>query len=326
MKGSPNFKDYKKDLTGPCVSLKTPFDKMGNLDYEALFLQIERGIESGVSAIVLTYGDSLFSILSEKEIAELTKKCAQIVKNRIMLVAATGIWATGQTREFAALAANAGADMLMVMPPEWEASGTIESLTNHFSKAGEYIPVMVANNFLMRRSPDFSMQLIRKLYDDVPQVVALKDDVTGSLIQQICLHTNKRWALIAGGQKQNHMNMLPFGVDGYFSLMATFNPSVSNIYWNAIRSNNLDTAIEIVRNYDIPLFKYLLSIKGGFDAGIHGMLELAGLGQRYRRAPYHSLDDEQMEDLENFLKSFDYLERKKLDTTKNKELSNKPVR
>lgn len=47
--------------------------------------------------------------------------------------------------------------------------------------------------------------------------------------------------------------------------------------------------------YDIPLFGYLLGLEGGFDAGMHGLLELADLAQRWRRPPYPSLKGFQME-------------------------------
>ncbi len=40
---------------------------------------------------------------------------------------------------------------------------------------------------------------------------------------------------------------------------------------------------------------------------MHGVLELAGFGKRYRRPPYHSLTDEQMEDLAAFLKKKNFL-------------------
>jgi dihydrodipicolinate synthase/N-acetylneuraminate lyase len=262
---------------------------------------------SGASAVVLTYGDSLFTLLSETEIATLTKKCVELVNKRALLVAATGMWSLPQTKEFAAYSAKVGADLLMVMPPDWESSCSVQNLVHHFASAGQHIPVMVADNFLLRRSEAFALQLIQKLYEEVPQVVALKDDVTGSLIRKICLLTSERWALIAGGQKENHINMIPYGVDGYFSLLCTFNPSVSRQYWNYIQANRIPNAVSIANEFDIPVFKYLLASDGGFDAGIHGMLELAGLGKRYRREPYHSLNDHQMEMLKEFLKAKEYL-------------------
>jgi hypothetical protein len=42
---------------------------------------------------------------------------------------------------------------------------------------------------------------------------------------------------------------------------------------------------------------------GGFDAAIHGIDEIRGRGQRYRRPPYHSLTDRQLEELAEFLKT-----------------------
>ena len=299
---------YKKGLTGPCVSVRTPFSKDGNIDYEGLRKQIDFSIDGGANAIILTYGDSLFSLLSDDEIAQLTRKCVEFVKGRVMVVAATGQWPTRKTGEFAAYSAEVGADMLMVLPPDWAGSCTVETLVQHYTAAGEQIPVMVVDNYLGRRSTSFALSVIKALYDNVLQVVALKDDVTGTLVRKICLMTHDRWALIAGGQLQNHINMLPYGVDGYFSLWSTFNPDIARKYWSAIQNNNMDDAIAIVRDYDMPVFDYLLKIEGGFDAGMHGMLEITGLGKRYRRAPYHSLTDEQMEKLRGFLKSKPYVQ------------------
>jgi hypothetical protein len=38
------------------------------------------------------------------------------------------------------------------------------------------------------------------------------------------------------------------------------------------------------------------------DAAVHGMLELTGKADRWRRPPYYSLNDQQMERLADFLK------------------------
>ena len=41
----------------------------------------------------------------------------------------------------------------------------------------------------------------------------------------------------------------------------------------------------------------ILSQPGGYDAGIHAAFELAGRAQCWRRKPYYSLNDEEMEAL-----------------------------
>lgn len=294
---------YKKSLTGPVISLRTPFNKDGSIDYDGVRKQIDFSIDGGANAIILTWGDSLFSLITDEEIAQLTKKCVEFIKNRVALVAATGQWATNKTREFAVYSKEVGADMLMVLPPDWPGSTTVETLVPHYAAAGEHIPVMMVNNYLGARGQAFALEVVRALYERVPHVVALKDDLTGVIARKICIMTHDRWALIAGGQKQNHINMLPYGVDGYFSLFSTFNPEIARRYWRAIQANRMDEAMIYVTDYDMPVMDYLIGLEGSFDAGMHGMLEIVGLGKRYRRAPYHTLTDSQMEKLRGFLKS-----------------------
>jgi hypothetical protein len=52
-----------------------------------------------------------------------------------------------------------------------------------------------------------------------------------------------------------------------------------------------------------PFFDYILAVPGGFDAAIHGIMELCGLAQRWRRPPFNSLDDEEMAKLSDLLKN-----------------------
>ena len=92
------------------------------------------------------------------------------------------------------------------------------------------------------------------------------------------------------------------GVDGFLSTFITFKPEITWRYWNAVQANDMDTARAVIRDYDMPLFDYIAGVEGSFDAAIHGLLELYGIASRYRRPPYHSLTDAQMEDLAGFLK------------------------
>ncbi|NLO02829.1 MAG: dihydrodipicolinate synthase family protein, partial [Bacteroidales bacterium] len=124
---------YKRGLTGPCVSVRTPFTKDGDIDIEAFRKQIDFSIDGGSNAIVLTYGDSLYSLLSDDEIALVTRRCVEFVKRRVMVVAATGEWPTRKSEEFAVYSAETGADMLMVLPPDWAGSCTKETLVNHYA-------------------------------------------------------------------------------------------------------------------------------------------------------------------------------------------------
>jgi dihydrodipicolinate synthase/N-acetylneuraminate lyase len=166
---------------------------------------------------------------------------------------------------------------------------------------------MLVTNHLGARGTAFSLELFQRLFREAPGVVAVKDDVGGEFACKMCLATHDRWALGAGGQKQNHILMLPYGVDGYLSTFLTFKPEIAWRYWGAIKAGDLPAARAVIRDYDMPLFNYLISSPGSFDAAIHGIYELFGLAKRYRRPPYYSLNDKQMEELAAFLRKIKVL-------------------
>lgn len=261
-------------------------------------------IEEGkAKAVVLTWGDSLFSILTDEEIAEVTKAVCRHVNRRAFVVAADNRWWTGKEVQFAKYCTEVGADMLMVLPPDWAQSTTADSLVDHYRAVAEHVPVMMVTNYLISRGTSFGVELIGRLRKEVPGVMALKDDFCGAFIRKVCLLVHEHWALSAGGQKQNHMNMVPYGASGYLSTFINFKPEIAWRYWNAIESGDFEAATAVIRDYDIPFFDYVIKVQGSFDAAMHGIYELAGLATRYRRPPYHSLTDEQMERLAEFLKS-----------------------
>ena len=300
LQGCPS--EIRAALSGPCPSINTPFTRDGAIDFDGLRAELDFVLDAGARVVILTYGDSLYSILTDDEVAEVTRAVAEHVNRRAITVAADRIWWTGKTAEFAKYCVDVGADVLMVLPPDWALSTTVETLVAHYAAAAEHIPVMVVTNYLARRPLSFALKVIEALRDRVPGVVALKDDVTGEFIRKTCLLTHDRWALIAGGQKQNHMNMLPYGVDGYLSTFMLFKPDVSWQYWRAIEAGDLAAARDVIRDCDMPFFDFILGMEGSFDAALHGILEIIGVATRYRRPPYHSLTDEQMQALAAFLK------------------------
>jgi len=295
--------DLRDALTGPCPSLRTPFTADGGLDEPGVRDQLDFMLSHGARCVILTYGDSLFTVLSDAEIERLTELVVRHVDRRAVVVAATGAWWTGKTAAFAQWCADIGADMLMVLPPDWAGSCTCERLVAHYRAAAEHLPVMAVTNFLLPRPPAFRRSLIEALLREPSGVVAFKDDVGDSFARQLCMLTHDRCAVIAGGQKQSHMNMLPYGVDGYFSVHLSFEPRVAWGYWAAVRSGDLLHARTIIRDIDMPLFDHAVAHRGGFSAVFHGLMELAGVCSRHRRAPYHTLDDAEMEQLGRHFKA-----------------------
>jgi dihydrodipicolinate synthase/N-acetylneuraminate lyase len=292
--------EIRARLSGPLASIRTVFHPDGRIDQKGMRRQIDFVIEGGVSAVVLTYGDSLYSLLSDQEIAEVTRFVVEHVAGRCIVVAADRGWPTDKTADFARYAREVGADVLMVLPPDWGGSTTTETLVRHYAAAAQAIPVMVVTNLFIARGVRFGLETIERLRDTVENVVAVKDDWNEEFGRRLCQAVSGQWAVIAGGQKQHHLNAHPYGCGGYLSTFMAFKPQVARDYWAAIRFDNLAEAARIVRDLDMPLFDFLLPLPGGFDAGIHGAMELFGVAPRWRRAPYYNLNEMEMESLAGF--------------------------
>ncbi len=278
------------------MSVHTPFMRDGAIDYDSLRGLVDRGIEAGSTTMLLTYGDSLFSLLTDDEVAAVTKVVAEQAAGRAAVVAADRIWWTGKTVEFARYARDVGADVLMVLPPDWAGSCTAETFVAHYAAVAAEIPVMVVTN-VFGRSQAMGLEVLGRLRDETPGVIAIKDDLVGVFARKMALLLYGHWAIISGGQKQNHFDLIHYGCDGYLSTFVTFAPQITQRYWQAVQTEDWVEAARIIREYDMPYFDYVLSVKGGFDAALHGTYEHFGLSQRWRRPPYHSLTDEQMEEL-----------------------------
>lgn len=293
-------------LTGTVSSIHIPFRRDGAIDYDALRRVLDHAIAAGSKTMLLTYGDSLYSLLTDDEVADVTKVVVEHTARRAMVVAADRIWWTGKEVEFARACRGLGVDMLMVLPPDWAASCTVATLVAHYKAVAQEIPVMLVTN-LFRRSSALAFETMKILMDEAPNVLAVKDDLVGEFARKMALLVHDRWAVLSGGLKQNHLDVWPYGCDGYMSTFLHFKPEIAQSYWRAIQARDIAQAVSIIHTYETPYFDHIMGMTGGFDAGFHATLELFGLAGRWRRPPYHSATDAEMEKLADVLRSLSLL-------------------
>lgn len=294
-------------MTGPITAVHPSFHRDGALDWDGVRASVEHGLAAGSGTMLLTYGDSLHSLISDGEVGELLRVVVEQTRGRALVVAADRQWWTGQEIEFARHATETGADILMVLPPHWGAGVTHDSLVEHYRAVSEHIPVMVVTALFIANQA-LGLRVIETLLDTVPGVVAIKDDVTGAFARRMALLAHERWAVISGGQKQNHLDVHPYGCDGYMSTYAHFRPEIAHAYWGAVTSADVGRAARLIRDYDHPWMALADSLPGGFDAMFHGAQEVFGIAGRWRRGPYASLADADMERLRDFFAGLPPLE------------------
>ena len=77
---------FRHHLTGPVASINTPFLEDDSIDYDGLRRFIDFTIESGAGTVLFTPGDSLYPVLTEAEIAELTAFTSSVVNKRALFL------------------------------------------------------------------------------------------------------------------------------------------------------------------------------------------------------------------------------------------------
>ena len=288
----------RQHITGPISSISTPFDRTGAIDEAALRRCVDFAVETARSeTLLLTYGDSLFSVLTDREIADVTRITVEQNAGRKLIVAA-GSWWTGEAVRFAAFCRDLGVDVFMPLPPNWAGSVNESTLVEYFETIARTLPVMVVTAI----GPGVSVPLgaIQKLFAGDNGIVAIKDDICGPYGRRLATLTHEKWAFLSGGRKENHLDQLPYGAHAYLSLYMRFYPEIAHRYWAALQADDRTAAVALVNTYDIPFMNFCATHGLHFDAAVHGAMELAGIAPRWRRLPYTSLDDTQMELLKTF--------------------------
>jgi 4-hydroxy-tetrahydrodipicolinate synthase len=290
-----NHADVCAALTGPIPSLRTPFDRNGNVDYKSLARMIEFKLSAGARALVLTAGDSHYEALSDRQVGEITKFVAKQNNRRAFLVAADYRYSTNHAIAFGKECAEMGVDCLMVLPPDWAKSLTPENLAEHYAAIGEQIPVMMVTNVFIPRGAEFGLNVVKATLRRTDRVVAVKDDMGEAFARHMTALVHDRWAVWAGGRKENHLNMALYGAHGYLSTFLTFAPQVAHDYWRAWQERRIEDATRIITEIDMPFFELITKRINNFDVGIHGTLEVFGLAERWRPKPYTSATDAEIE-------------------------------
>lgn len=167
---------------GSITALITPF-KNGEIDWPAFENLVEWQIEQGTHALVPcgTTGES--PTLTHDEHRDIVKRCVDVVKGRIPVIAGTGSNSTKEAIELTQHAKSAGADGALVVTPYYN-KPTQDGLYTHFKAIHDAakLPIIIYN-IPGRCVIDMSVQTMAKLAK-LPQIVGVKD-ATGDLARPL---------------------------------------------------------------------------------------------------------------------------------------------
>jgi hypothetical protein len=106
-------------------------------------------------------------------------------------------------------------------------------------------------------------------------VVAVKDDLRGDFARQLAVRLPRPDVPPYVVSSRRHPTLL-----------------------DALQRNDLAAAAAVAEQMEWPLERYLNKLRGGRDAGLHALLEIYGIAGRWRRPPYYSLNDTEVDELQ----------------------------
>ncbi len=133
-------------LQGSITALATPFSTGGALDVSAWRRLLDAQLRGGTQALVVAGSTGEAAMLSDAEFATLIDTAARQVAGAIPVLAGAGLSATDKTVRQCALAADAGADAVLVVTPPY-VRPTQEGLRRHFEAVADAarVPVVLYN-------------------------------------------------------------------------------------------------------------------------------------------------------------------------------------
>ncbi|MFI8789048.1 4-hydroxy-tetrahydrodipicolinate synthase [Streptomyces sp. NPDC055105] len=131
---------------GILTALATPYDEAGDIDEKLLRVLVDRSVDGGVSGVVAGGSTGEFAAMTAGERRLLVETVVDQAAGRVPVIAQTGAVATREAVELTRHAEKAGADVVMVVAPYYEAL-TMDETLRYLRTVAESvsIPVMLYN-------------------------------------------------------------------------------------------------------------------------------------------------------------------------------------
>lgn len=278
-------------FTGACPALITPFDRMGNIDYQRLSAQIEFQIASGVDAVCIcgTTGES--ATLTEKEHINLIGFCVNQVNQRVKVIAGTGSNATNSALYLTQCAENMGADGALIVTPYYNKT-TQAGLIRHyeFIAAQTNIPIILYN-VPSRTGLSISSETYRVL-SAIPRINGVKEasgDI--SLILEIRSRCDGDFFIWSGNDDQV-VSSMALGAVGVISAAANLIPEVFVRMTHLCLAGKFPAAARIQIEY-AELIRALYTEVNPIP--IKAAMSLAGMDSGTTRLPLCEISKENLE-------------------------------
>lgn len=274
-------------LRGPVNPLPTKFTPEGEIDPDAMRATIDVSLDAGVEVVMLTWGETLVSLLTDDELAEVHRIVIDHVGRRAVTIACDSMWGLNKAREFAAYVDELGFDLYMARPAEW-ARGTPDSLADWYREVAQQTRTMFVGNVPLHTC---------ELLEEVPNLLAFKEDTDLAYAHEVLLRWGDRWPMIGGGGMKRHHLLWPHGCRSWLDVFVRSFPDPAVTYWEALQQNDDAAAWQTIEQSELAIAPLVAASRVGGNGFFASMGEAHGISPRWRRSPAPNATDKEIVDL-----------------------------
>ncbi len=305
------FKDLKDKIRGVVVVMITPFKEDYELDEDGLrrltrFL-IDSGIKEGKGVLVPAGSTGECPMLTDEERKRIFKIVKDEAKDTVPVIGGCNHTDTRTVIKLVHYAEEAGLDGVMISPPYyWKPSEKI--ILNHYKAIAREteLGIMVYNNWFASQL-DIPVETMVRLVDEVPNIVALKDNSPYiSKLAKMIETLGERISIVNGAGEPHEPYASLMGSRGFVTGEACIIPKTCLSIYEAEVKEDYQRAKEILRQAK-PLLDYILDAgDSGADyiVKIKAGLNILGLPGGIPRLPLSPADESTKNRLRKLLEEY----------------------
>ena len=166
-----------KTLRGVIPPVPTILNAKGRFDPEGMGILIDRLLATDVDGFLFLGSAGEFTQFSTAERKAIAEFCVKRVAGRRPVIIGAASCATDEVIELSRHASEIGADAVMIVNPYYSRL-TDERIYLHYRSIAEASPLPVLlYNFPVLTGQDLSIELVKRLAQDCPNIVGIKDTV-----------------------------------------------------------------------------------------------------------------------------------------------------
>jgi len=288
-------------LAGIIAYTVTPFTNDGEkVNFDALFLLIDKLIDSGADAIAALGSAGECAYLDDDEWASVASQTVKHVDGRVPVVIGISELTTKKAVSRAVFANEIGADAIMVSPFSYYRLSEDE-IYDHYAaiSAAISIPIMIYNNPAtcgVDMSPEFMISMV----SDIDNATMIKES-TGDIQRMRKLQRLSKGAVpFFNGCNYIALDALNAGATGWCTVAPCLIGDLPKQLIETVNKGDAKKA-KVLFEQQLPLLEFI--VNGGLAATVKAGLEIKGLNAGAARRPLKPLTNEKKRVLENILKA-----------------------